>query len=154
MALGSMCNFLNLRHIERKQFNINSVYGAGVVGAFPLLAIDGYEPFEFDAEIVNIWVFNRQGGTSGTTEFDIKWKAKGSAAWQSIFAGAGGVTPKITSSAANHQGCGIGDTVPGFTAAAPVKTQFDAGDAIRLDLISAMGGNPDGAYVIVTYRPR
>nr|BFD58922.1 hypothetical protein CKG001_10290 [Bdellovibrio sp. CKG001] len=153
-TLAAICNFLALRHIERKQFNINSVYGAGVIGAFPLLAIDGYEPLEFDSEIVNIWVFNRNGGTGGTTEFDIKWKAHGSAVWESIFSGVGGVTPKITSAAASHQGCGIGDTVPGFTAPVPVKTTFNAKDCLRVDLLSAMTGNPNGAYVVVTYRPR
>lgn len=152
-TLAAMCNFLSLKHIETKKFQVNGNYGPAVITALPYLAIDGAEPFKFNCEIVDIWIFNRVGGSAGVTELDLKWKAKGTSVWQSIFSGVGGVTPKVNSAAASYEGCGIGDVVNGFVAPIPVKTQFNAGDIIRLDLISAMSGAPSGVEVVIFYRP-
>lgn len=150
-ALGAMCNFLNLRHIETKRFTVGGMYN---LFTLPYNAVDGIHTFEFDSEIVNIWIYSLLKGTGGTTELDLKWKAKDSSTWQSIFVGAGGVTPKVNSSAADYEVCGIGNNKPGFVAPVPIKTQFVAGDAIRMDLISSMSGSPTGTGIILNYRPR
>lgn len=148
-AFAAMANFLNLNHRETKDFVIGGNY---TVFNLPFLAIDGSRAFDTKSEIANIWVFNRVKGTSGTTELDIKWKAKNGTDWVSIFAG-GGVTPKISSTANNYDGVEIGDVKTGFVAPVPVKTTFDAGDMIRVDLISVMGGAPSGCNLVVSYRP-
>lgn len=152
--LGAMLNFLNKRHIETKRFQVNGNYGPAVIGALPFLAIDGAEPFLFNAEIVNIFIWNRIKGSAGTTSLDLKWKAKGGVTWESVFAGAGGVLPSFGAAASNYDMCGIGEAVTGFTAAKPNKIQFNSGDQLRMDLISSMTGNPNGAELIVFYRPR
>lgn len=153
-TLAAMCNFLNLRHIETKRFTINGVYSPSVFAAYPINAIDGIHVFEFDSEITNIWIYNRQKGTAGTTTLDIKWKANDSTVWESIFAGVGGAQPAFTNAASNYETCGIGDEKAGFTAPAPTKLQFNAKDAIRLDLIAGMTGLPSGCGLIINYRPR
>lgn len=150
LKVGGQCNFLNTRHIETREFCLNGIYN----GVVPNLDIDGGFIFEFDAEIVDIFIKNRTAGSSGTTELDVKWKPQGSGAWTTIFdASTGGVTPKITSSAAAGEACGIGDMVAGFVAAVPTKTKFVARSMLKCDLLQAMAGNPTGAVLVVHYRP-
>lgn len=153
-SLAAICNFLNIRHIETKRFTINGNYAPVNLAALPFNAIDGIHVFEFDSEIANIWIYNQVNGAAGTTTLDVKWKAKNSAVWASIFAGPGGVQPAFAYNSSHYEACGIGDEKAGFTAPAPTKTQFDQGDAIRVDLIGAQTGAPRGCGLILNYRPR
>lgn len=146
LRFGAMMNFLNLRHIEVRGLFINGVYNAIV----PNLDIDGGIIFEYPVEIVNVYIKNRAAGSSGTTELDLKWKPQGSGTWTSIFT----TTPKITSTAAAYEMCGVGQVATGFTAPVLAKTQFDAHDMLRLDLVQAMAGLPTGCAIIIHYRPR
>lgn len=143
---GAIANFLFKRHIEKKDLYINGIYN-GIT--LPFNDIDGGIIFEYPVEIVNVYIKNRSAGSGGTTELDIKWKPQLTGSWATIF----GTTPKITSTAASNQMCGIGQTITGFTAAVLSKTQFDAGDMLRLDLLQAMTGNPNGCAIIIHYRP-
>lgn len=147
-------NFINRRHVETMRFKINGNYGPNVIATPPFLSVDGIHFFDSAAEIANIIIYNRIKGTAGETKLDIKWKAQGGSTWTSIFTGVGGVVPKFDASAADYDGCGMGATVTGFTAAVPVKTQFAAGDMIRMDLMEAMTGNPSTCGLIVHIRPR
>lgn len=149
--IAGMINFIGHRNHQEKNFMINGNYGA-LIGQYPINAIDGLAFFEFDAEIFNVWVFNIVPGVSGTTELDLKIKPKSSGAFTSIFS----TTPKITSAAPANKFFEIGDTGTGITA--PVLnggTPFNVnrGDAIRLDLISAMA-QAEHCGVVIHYRPR
>ncbi|MEN0060241.1 MAG: hypothetical protein AAGB31_15490 [Bdellovibrio sp.] len=147
--LGGELNFLNTRHHETKRFTINGIYSSSVI-ATPYNAIDGIHVFEFAAEIFNAWIYNRAKGSSGTTSLDLKWKANDSTVWTSVFS----TVPSFTTTASDNEMCGIGDVKTGFTAAILGKSTFNAKDAIRMDLVSAMGGSPSGCGLILQYRPR
>ncbi len=149
--IGGMINFLGHRTHQQKIFTINGNYGM-LIGQYPINKIDGFQFFEFDAEIFNVWVYNAVPGSSGTTELDIKVKPKLSGAFTSIFS----TTPKILSTAPADKFFEVGDVATGIVA--PV---FDGGstynvnakDAIRLDLISAMVG-AEHAGCVIHFRPR
>jgi hypothetical protein len=149
--ISGMINFLGHRAHQEKNFQVNGNYG-GLQGLYPINAIDGLAFFEFDAEIFNVWVYNIVAGTSGITEIDLKIKPKLSGAFTSIFS----TTPKIGPTAAADTFFEIGDVATGITA--PVLnggTPFNVnkGDAIRLDLISAMMF-AEHCGVVIHYRPR
>ncbi len=148
--LGAQLNFLNLRHHETKRFTINGNYDYSSVATSPYLAIDGLHVFEFDCEILNIWIYNREKGTAGTTQLDLKWKSSTGSTWASIFT----TPPSFTNAAANFESCAVGETKAGFVAPILNKMTFNAGDMIRMDLITAMTGNPKGCGLIINYRPR
>lgn len=146
--IGAMINFLGRKTHEKKDFFLNGPYaiGAGDNG------LDGLCIFEFDAEIFAVYMFNHVAGSSGTTELDVKKQTTSGGAYSTIFS----TTPKITSAAGNYARVGTGETVSGCTAPVLTSTPLNvsAGEALRLDLISAQGGSPQNCGIIIHYRPR
>lgn len=147
--IAGMINFIGHRTHQEKAFPVNGSYG--MLTTYPINAIDGYAFFEYDAEIFNVWVYSIVPGTSGTTELDIKVKPKLSGSFTSIFT----TTPKVTSAAAAESFFCVGDTGTGITAPVLVGGSYNvnAGDGIRLDVISAMAG-AEHCGVVVHFRPR
>lgn len=149
--ISGMINFLGHRAHQEKNFQINGNYGM-LQGLYPINAIDGLAFFEFDAEIFNVWVYNLVAGTASITELDLKIKPKLSGAFTSIFS----TTPKIGPTAAANIFFEVGDVATGITAPVlngGVPFNVNAGDAIRLDLISAMN-EAEHCGVVIHYRPR
>lgn len=147
--IGSAINFILHRTHEKKDFFLNGRYG---VASVPALGVDGVCIFEFDAEIFAVYMFNHVAGSSGTTELDVKKQATSGGAYSTIFS----TTPKITSAAGNYARIGTGETVSGCTAPVLTSTPLNvsAGEALRLDLISAQGGVPENCGIVIHYRPR
>lgn len=149
--ISGMINFLGHRAHQEKNFQINGNYGM-LQGLYPINAIDGLAFFEFDAEIFNVWVYNLVAGSAGITELDLKIKPKLSGAFTSIFS----TTPKIGPTAVNDTFFEVGDVATGITAPVlngGVPFNVNAGDAIRLDLISAMN-EAEHCGVVIHFRPR
>lgn len=149
--IAGMINFLGHRTHQEKNFQVNGNYGS-LQGLYPINAIDGLAFFEYDAEIFNVWVYNIVAGTAGITELDLKVKPKIGGSFTSIFS----TTPKIVPSAGNDVFFEIGDIVTGVTAPVlngGVPLNVNRGDAIRLDLISAMEG-AEHCGVVIHFRPR
>lgn len=149
--ISGMINFLGHRSHQEKNFMINGNYGS-FQGFYPINGIDGMAFFEFDAEIFNVWVYSIVPGLSGTTELDLKIKPKSSGAFTSIFS----TTPKIGSAAAANVFFEIGDVATGITAPVlngGVPYLVNKGDAIRLDLISAMNA-AEHCGIVIHFRPR
>lgn len=148
---GGVSNFISLYQYTEKQFFANGRYG--IMSSYPQLGVDGLVFLEFNIEIINAWVFNNVPGSGGTTELDIKKASTPGGAFTSIFS----TTPKITSAApafswADWQG----KTTPTTGVTAPVVSSpnLNAGDALRLDLLTVMTGNPENTGILITYRPR
>lgn len=146
--LGAAVNFINKRHYYQHDWNLNGPYNA--VPA-PQLAVDGYITYNFPFKIEDVQMFTGAvNGSSGITEFDIKWRPENSGSWVSIFS----TTPKFNSSAATFTSVRVGQTVTNFTAPVLSKTDFDAYDQLRLDVIQQVGGLPEGAFLKLWMRPR
>ncbi|MBO9666957.1 MAG: hypothetical protein J7501_09105 [Bdellovibrio sp.] len=143
-------NFINTAHTERAVFTLSGNYSPANPGSLPFLGIDQSIIFAKNSEIVAVNIWNRKTGATGTTELDIKWKPQVGGVWQSIFS----TTPKFNSSVADFTACGIGDTVAGFVAPVLTKTNYDAKDMIRMDLLQAVSGQPNGCSLEIIYRPR
>ena len=148
--VGQSLNFVNDRQHSEKEFFLNGLY-AGAVGT---TAIDGAMFFQFDAQIIDVFMWSRTQGSGGTTELDIKVKSSPTGgSWNSIFT----TTPKFTS------GAGV-QTWNSTTIANPGSTQpilnttftdtITAGTAMRMDLVQAMSGTPRNAAIVVHYKPR
>lgn len=150
--IAGSINFINNRQYLTQQFNFNGRYalGVGFVGA------DGIFPCLFNMEIVGLTMFNRVSGTSGTTEIDIEWLNGSNSNQGSIFS----TTPKIASTASNYSYL-IRDELnstnvelpAGATAPVFSKTQFDAGDALFCEIVSAMSDAED-LSLLIHFRPR
>lgn len=148
--IGAVSNFISLYQHSEKQFFINGAYSNATV---PALGIDGLAVFEFDAEIIDVWMFNLVAGSGGTTELDLKIATTPGGAFTSIFS----TTPKITSGAGNNVWVGApgGAYTPPGGATAPVISTInvDAYSAIRLDMLQTQTGGQN-CGLIVHYRPR
>ena len=149
--ISGMINFLGHRSHQEKNFMVNGNYGM-LQGQYPIYAIDGMAFFEFDAEIFNVWVYSIVAGSSGITELDLKVKPKLSGAFTSIFS----TTPKVGSTAPNDTFFEVGDVGTGITAPVldgGVPYLVNRGDAIRLDVISAMIA-AEHCGIVIHFRPR
>ncbi len=164
--LAGSANFINLFQYDQKDFRLNGPFSH--TGAHT--GCDGIYIFPFAAEIINIGVYCETQGSSGTTEVDVKKATSSSGSFASIFS----TTPKVSSAAsanifwlcydittalstAPHYQTWAAATAPtGGTNAvlsggAPYNV--DAGDCIRLDLIS-VAVNAANFQLIVFHRPR
>lgn len=121
------------------QFQANGQYR---VGNF----VDGLMPFNSDATIKNIWIYNLGAGVSGTTEFDLKTSAPGGS-FTSILS----TTGKITSAAAGNIWTDSGSIVgsqTGVTKPVIGTTSISAGNVIRFDLLTVMPGAANCGVII------
>lgn len=148
---GGVSNFISLYQYTEKQFFANGRYG--IMSSYPQTGVDGLVFFEFNIEIINAWAFNLVPGTGGTTELDIKRATTPGGTFTSIFS----TTPKFTSSAPAYSWADWqGKVTPPAGVTAPVVStaNLNAGDALRLDILTAMTGNPENTGILITYRPR
>lgn len=149
--VGSSINFINAYQHSEKQFFLNGPYSAVAV---PQIGSDGLVVFEFDAYIIDAWMFNMTAGSSGTTEIDLKIATTSGGAFTSIFS----TTPKIAYTAGNNSWVGAptgGGYSPPFGTTSPVFStrNISAYTAMRVDLIQAQTDGQN-CGIIVHYRPR
>lgn len=148
--LGAAINFINKRHDYQHDWHLNGPYN--IIPA-PQLKIDGIitYPHNFSITDVMLIIGSLNSGTSGVTEVDIKWKPENSGAWQSIFS----TTPKFTYQAAADATIRVGQTVANMTAPVLSKTNFDAYDQLKLDVLQqVVGDNIEGLFFKLFLRPR
>lgn len=146
--LASGINFINLYQHSEKQFFLNGRYN---IAGTPQLGVDGLVIFDFNAEIINAWMFNLVAGSGGTTELDAKLATASGGSFASIFS----TTPKIASTAGANRWVGKDSTAQtGVTKPVLGTTLIDAGSAIRFDLLQAQTGNPENCGLLLHYRPR
>ena len=149
---GGSINFINNRQYDQRSFQLNGSYplGVGQLGADQII------PILFDMEIVGFSYWNGATGTSGSSIFDIHRLTGGDTDAGSIFS----TRPEFDTTAANNtytvydQANTTTITLPtGHTLAVLSAINFDAGDALRLDIDAAMpGASNAGVYIFI--RPR
>lgn len=145
--IGGLQNFLAEKEYQEKPFYINGPYN---IVATPQTFIDGMTFFQFDATILDAWMFVELNGSGGTTEIDIKYATTPGGSFSSIFS----TTPKITSAAGGGVWIHVGSSVSGTTAPVLSTTSMDAGWALRCDLLQAQTGTVSGCGMLITYQPR
>lgn len=142
--------FINTYQTDIKEFKLNGSYGV----ATGIIFFDGVAPFFYNSEIVGIGFANGQSGSSGTTEFDIRWIDQAGADQGSIFS----TTPKINSSSSNacvgfrNLTTGLDVSPTGVTLPVFSKTTFLQGESLYLKLNSAMTA-AQNASLVIYYRP-
>jgi len=145
--VGATNNFIIERQNNSREFVINGDYG-GI--ATPNIGVDGIIRYAYNWEIVDIYIFNGESVTgSGVTSLDVKWKPFSSGSYASIFS----TIPSFDTTSATFETCGIGQIKTGFTAPVLQKTQFDAYDQLRIDLLSAITAGV-GCGIGITWRAR
>jgi len=148
--LGSSINFINAYQYTEKQFFLNGPYSN--LPSYPQTFSDGLVFFQYDAEIIDVWAFSITPGSSGTTEIDVLRATTSGGSFTSIFS----TTPKFTSASASGvwtDSAGITPVQTGVTRPVLATVNVNQGDALRVDLVSAM----QGAYntgIVIHYRPR
>lgn len=145
--VGAGINFINTSHFYVKEYCVNGKYNIIV----PNLSIDGFFTYPFAFEIVDIVLkLGSATGSSGLSEVDLKWKPETSGSWQSIFS----TTPQWDNTAPVDSSVRIGVFRTGFTTPVLTKTQFDAYDLVKLDILQALAGNPNSFFLTIFTRPR
>ncbi len=143
--VGQAINFVNTRHYYVKEYCINGFYPTtGIING-----VDGFFTYPWAFEIVDIVVKINDPGLSGLTEIDLKWKPETSGVFQSIFS----TTPKANNLAAQDSSVRLGVSRAGWTTPILNKTQFNAYDFIRLDLLQVMDAPARGIFVTIFTRP-
>ncbi len=146
--VGATTNFINLRQFDTIDFKVNGRYNRGPI---PNLQFDGIVSFPFPFEVVYAMIYTGPTvATGGITELDLKWKPYASGAYASIFS----TTPKFDQNAAASDAIYNGSTKTGFVAPVLSKTQFDAWDLIRFDILSSVAGPQEGCGLKLFWRPR
>jgi hypothetical protein len=144
--VGGGINFINTRHYYVKEYCLNGKYNLFL----PNYSVDGFFTYPWNFELTDIIVkLGDATGSSGLSELDIKWKPETSGTWQSIFS----TTPKWTSAAPVDSSVRIGVTRTGWTAPVLSKTQFDAYDLLRLDVLQGLVGNVNSVFLNIFSRP-
>ena len=150
--LGGSINFINEKQYDTHSFLLNGPYalGAGSIGT------DGIFPVLYNMELIAVTFFNVTAGLSGTTTLDVHWLSSSGVDQGSIF----GTKALIDQSAANNAYAikGIKSDIAdssgtGIALPTMVKTEFDAGNALRLDLDTAMF-QANNAGLLIHFRPR
>ena len=148
---GATNNFIAKYQTDIKEFKMNGSYSV----AIGITYFDGIASFFYNSEIVGVTFWNGQSGTSGTTEFDLRWQDATGTDQGSIFS----VTPKISSTSSdetfaqrnletgNDNGKTTGVTLPTFS-----KTQFLEGEAVYAVLNSSMV-SAQNCGITIFYRP-
>lgn len=151
--VGASVNFINKRQFDLHEFKLNGPYGPFA----PLAGADGLYIFPSNGEIVAVGGYSLINGTSSTSTLDIHRLTAPGVDSGSIF----GTRPAFASSAGNNAYflfdflnnatvvTGTGITLPTL-----VTTNFNAGDALRIDLDGAMAGNPENLGLTIYFRPR
>ena len=146
--IGANQNHIFLRQYDKHSWNLNGPYHLGVGSS----GLDGVFPFLFDVEITGFWYYADTIG-DGTTTIDIHWLNAGDQG--SIFS----THPSVDATASDQSVTIYRQTdsttlsnPTGHTLAVLSKTQFSAGDSLRLDLDAAMTGASDFQFGIF-FRP-
>jgi hypothetical protein len=162
-ALAGENNFINYFQYEVKAFFLNGPYYNA--SPIPQQATDGLAIFEFNSQIIDVWMFNNVAGTSGATELDLLISTTSGGAFTSIF----NVQPQITYQAPNYTWVGapnptlIGNQynpptyiVPSYTVQPVLNSSITnfipAQSAIRCDLLSVMQG-AENCGILIHWRP-
>ena len=153
--LGQSVNFINKRQYDDHSWHLNGVYalGQGFQG------LDGVFTFLFDAEIVGFSYFNGKTGINSSTIIDVHKLTDGGTDAGSIW----DVKPEVDTTAADSSyyvydqlnGQEPFSPPTGFTQAVLNSNfvNYNAGDALRLDIDQAMGG-ANNFQLTMFYRPR
>ena len=144
--LAGVSNFISSYQTDYINFFLNGSYrvATGIIG------YDGAYTCFHKSEIVGVQIWNAIAGTSGVTEFDVRWLNTSGADMGSIFS----VTPKITSAAPSpargfrNLESGNDFTLAGLTLPTLSKTTFEEGETLYLVLNSAMVSAQNAALTI------
>lgn len=149
---GQSINFINRRQLDHHAFLLNGDYAS----ASGSTGTDGIFVFLFDVELVGFYYYCNQVGTTGTTTLDIHKLSGGGTDDGSIFS----TLPSVDTTASNDSytlydqlNSTTVSNPTGHTLAVLSTVNFDAGDALRMDVDATMGG-ANGFQLGVLYRPR
>lgn len=150
--IGKSINFINGRQFDTHRWQLNGPYYL----LNNTLGPDGIFQFLFDVEVVGFGYHNGLTGSAGTTTVDVHFLDTGGTDQGTIFS----TKPSVDTTAANGSYTLFRQTdsttlanPTGHTLAILSTTQFDAGDALRLDIDSSMTGGENFMFGLM-YRPR
>lgn len=131
-------------------FALDGDYWTANGGSFPANDQGARFIAPFNLTITDVCLMNKVVGSSGTSEFQLKKSTSGTGTWTSIFS----TTPKVTTTASGDAWICVGDTATGYTAPVLTGATMLSKQALRLDIVTAMAGQPQDAYIIIKYTPQ
>lgn len=140
--VGAQNNFINLYQYDTHAFKLNGSYAAGQGST----GTDGIYIVRYRMEIIAISAYSQTSGASGNTTLDVHYLTAPGVDAGSIFS----TLPDFDSTSSDnsyllHDATDDSDPVTGTGITSPVLSQkiFEPGEALRLDLDSAMVGGTD-----------
>jgi hypothetical protein len=144
--IGSSINFINTYQRQQKQFFVSGKYAQL---SLPFYGIDGLELMEVKGEIVNAFMYVRQAGTGGTTQFDLEYATSPGGSWTSVFS----TKPSINYAAGGFAWCYVGSAFANTVAPVIGTSILNAGTALRANILTTQTGDTRGTGLIIYYRP-
>lgn len=144
--LGGTLNFINNFQYDTKAWFVN---GKTYNLTTPFTAIDGLFQSAFNIEVIRVFMYVRQAGGAGTTEFDIEYATTPGGSWSTIFS----TTPKINFAAGDFSWCNTGSSFANTTAPVLSVTTFNQGTVFRCNVPQSQTLDARGAGVEIFYRP-
>jgi hypothetical protein len=147
---GATNNFIAKYQTDSHRWCLNGSYSV----ATGIELFDGLTTFFYNSEIVGIYFWNGQSGSSGVTEFDIRWQDINGVDQGSIFS----VTPKINSTASNvsrgfeNYETGTSSFPTGVIQPTLSKSTFLEGESIYMVLNSSMV-SANNCGIAIHWRP-
>lgn len=146
--LGASINFINAYQHSEKQWFVNGQYNLLTI---PFTAIDGLVLMEFNAEIIDAFLFVRAAGSSGSTEMDVQYATTPGGAFTSIFS----TKPAINYAAGDYAWTYVGAAFSNTTAPVLSTSLLNAKMVLRANITSAQSGTTaKGCGLVLHYRPR
>ena len=132
VTIQNISGVTSVRNGDREHdWELNGAYGT--LTSYPQTNIDAIFFAPYALTITGIWIYSSTNGTSGTTEFDLKYKTSPSGTFTSLFAS--GTTGKISATTALSIGAisTTGASSPyTVTVNTPTAHGFVAGDSVTI----------------------
>lgn len=134
--VGSQNQFINYYQTDVKEFKLNGSYSP----ATGIIYFDGLASFFYNSEIVGLAFWNGLSGSSGTTEFDLRWRNQTNADQGSIMTTKASINSTSADGARGFENyvSGFSDAPTGVTLPVLSKTTFLQGESVYCVLTNSM----------------
>lgn len=151
--MAQSISFINKRQFDSMVFNYNGSLDPITV---PTEAIDGFQTFPFDVEIIGVVAQQHKKGSSGTTTLDLRRATNpaSTSPYSTKFTSIFTTKPAFTTAAPEFSWIETGGTLVGTVTPVLAITELNAGDALAFDITTKQSGGANTVSLEVFFRPR
>ncbi len=148
--VGAQNQFINYYQTDIKEWKLNGSYNV----ATGIIYFDGLANFFYNSEIIGVAFWNGKQGTSGKTDFDLRWRDQTNADQGTILTTLASIDSTASEGARGFESyqTGFSNAPTGVTLPVFSKTQFLQGESVYLILSDSMT-EANNCGLTLFYRP-